>query len=574
MFVPTLRRNSIPTLTLEATNGGSVRIKTLVRSRAIALATLSLTVAACADDTSPTGLSTSVGLRRDIASGGSRPTRFANRIKYRDQGLQPARGRSGNAALTARALLGANGMTTLDVSTAEINAPSSASLKKVQIKLFTSNGSVQSTNNYNVGTSPTYQVAIPGRARGSNIGVQANIIGLDGSRTDVVTVTEMVKLRPDLAVDRITNPDHAQIGIPVDITALVSERNGDVGATADCVLSADGVEIDRAHGIWIDANRSVSCMFRPIFSTVGRKHLTVSLVAVDPADYDDSNNSASATLQIVPPTDLNQFNWSAQYDAVHNETLTLSSVSTTTDPFNNRDEVSYFEEDHHLDQAGALVSGEVPEYLGRPLNFSGSMAMDGQPLAQVALDPVNDFLIDTDFSYTDPQYGIVTLHIECRTSNRTTPIVQEGQVAYASVAQLLVCTQGAEGDNIPPGEIRTEFSFITSAGDVSYYSEHYETYTFGDGSVGSTYAFVGETNYTYGTLLFGNELSFHMEISGPLGTRIANGSVPISSEDVTLVQPYECFDNNADGWTSRYCAEYSTQYVHLFGLAEGIADAP
>jgi hypothetical protein len=107
------------------------------------------------------------------------------------------------------------------------------------------------------------------RVRGSNIGVQANIIGVDGSRTDVVTVTEMVKLRPDLTVGQITNPDHAQIGIPVEITALVSERNGDVGATADCVLSADGVEIDRANGIWIDANRSVSCMFRPIFSMVG-----------------------------------------------------------------------------------------------------------------------------------------------------------------------------------------------------------------------------------------------------------------------------------------------------------------
>jgi hypothetical protein len=112
-------------------------------------------------------------------------------------------------------------------------------------------------------------------------------------------VDETVKLRPDLAVDHITAPERTPIGMPVDITALVSERNGDVGARADCVLSADGVAIDRATGIWIDANRSVSCLFRPIFSTVGQKHLTVSLVSVDPGDYNPSNNSASASVEVV-----------------------------------------------------------------------------------------------------------------------------------------------------------------------------------------------------------------------------------------------------------------------------------
>ncbi|MFL5508166.1 MAG: hypothetical protein ACJ79J_01105, partial [Gemmatimonadaceae bacterium] len=72
-----------------------MRIKNLVRSRASLLAALSLMVAACTDHTSPTGLATNVGARRDLAGGGSHPTRFSNRIKYRDQGLQPARGRSG-----------------------------------------------------------------------------------------------------------------------------------------------------------------------------------------------------------------------------------------------------------------------------------------------------------------------------------------------------------------------------------------------------------------------------------------------------------------------------------------------
>lgn len=552
-----------------------MRIKNLVRSRVIPIAALSIMVAACTDNTSPTGLSANaLGARRDLAPAGAHPTRFSNRIKYRDKGLQPASGRSGNATLTARALLGANGMTSLDVSTGEINAPSSAFFKKIQVKLFASTGSVQSTTNYNVGTSPNYQLTIPGRARGSNIDVQANIIGVDGSRTDVVTVTETVKLRPDLAVDRITNPEHAQIGIPVDISALVSERNGDVGANADCVLSADGVEIDRAHGIWIDANGSVSCMFRPIFSTVGEKHLIVSLVSVDPGDYDTSNNSANSTIQIVAPGPLNQFNWRAYYDGFHDQAFSLSAVINTTDPLNNHDEVSFVQNVHHQDAATTIVYADLPEYLGRPLDFSLSTAMDGQTLVQVSLDPVNDFLFDTDFPVTFPEYGIVTLHIECRAADRTTPIVVEGQVAYASLAQAIVCTQGADGDNIPPGVIRTLVSFATGAGDVSYYSEQYETYTYGDGSGGYTYSFVGETNYTYGTLLFGNEWSFHMEVSGPLGTRVATGSLAISSEEVFIDQPYICFDNNGEGWTQNYCTEYSLHYVHMTGQGEGVAAGP
>ena len=559
----------------KATTEGSVRRKNAVRSRVIPIAALSFIVAACADNTSPTGLSTDkLDTRPDVASAGSRPTRFSNRIKYRDKGLQPARGRSGNATLTARGLLGANGMTTLDVSTGEINAPSSAFFKKIQVKLFASNGSVQSTKNYNVGTSPNVQLTIPGRVRGSNIDVQANIIGVDGSRTDVVTVTETVKLRPDLAVDRITNPERAQIGIPVDITALVSERNGDVGANADCVLSADGVEIDRANQIWIDANRSVSCMFRPIFSTVGQKHLRVSLVSVDPADYNVSNNSAIATLDIVAPSDLNQFNWRAYYSGFHYNSYTQSFVSSLTDNLNNHDEDSFVQNVHHYDAASSLVYADLPEYLGRPLDFSMSTAMDGQALVQVSLDPLNDFLFDTDFSYSDPQYGIVTLHIECRSANRTTPIVQEGVVYDASLAQVEACTQVAEGDNLPPGIISTRLTFITNAGDVSYYSEFYQTHTFGDGRPDYTYSFVGETNYTYGTVLFGKEWSFRMEVGGPLGTRVATGSVAISSEDVSETLPYTCFVNSGDDFTQHYCAEYSRRYVLMTGQANGVAASP
>jgi hypothetical protein len=221
-----------------------------------------------------------------------------------------------------------------------------------------------------------------------------------------------------------------------------------------------------------------------------------------------------------------------------------------------------------------LVYGELPEYVGRPLNFSMSTAMDGQPLAEAALDPLNDYSSTTDFSYNDAQYGVVTLHIECRQANRLTPITIEGQLGYAWLAQVTVCTQGADGQNIPPDVIRTQFSFSTGAGDVSYYSERYDTYTSGDGKGDYTYSFVGETNFTYGTALFGREWSFRMEVAGPLGTRVGIGSVAISSEAQSVDQPYYCFEYGDEFYTENVCTEYSFHWLRWYGEAAGVADSP
>ncbi len=552
-----------------------MRILAQLGRRFIPSLVLAGAVAACADNPSPTGLSTrGLDSRDDATNGAHRPTRFSNSVKYRDQGLQPARGRSGNATLSARGLLDARGITTLDIATGELGAPSSGSLKKIQVKLFASNGALQSTSNYNIGTTPTYQRTMGGRIRGSRIQVQANIVGLDGSRSDVVTVDETVKLRPDLVVDHVTAPEHAPVGMPVDITALVSERNGDVGARADCVLSADGVEIDRAVGTWVDAGRSVSCMFRPNFSTVGQKHLTVNLVSVDPGDYDLSNNSASTSVEIVAPTPVNQFNWNAEFNGGTEYFYKGSTVINYTDYLNNHEEVTMVEDHHRHDWLLPTAYGELPDYVGRPLNFSLSTAMDGQPLAEVSLDPLNDDYYNNDIQYYDPQYGVVTLHSECRQANRLAPITIQGSPGYAWVAQVLVCTEGAEGDNIPPGVIRTQFSFSTGAGDVSYYSERYDTYTPGDGSPGYSYSYVGETNYTYGTLGFGNEWSFRIEVSGPLGTRVGTGKVPLSSEFQSYDQPYYCFEYGDEFYTQNVCTEYVFHWRRWFGVANGVADSP
>jgi len=57
--------------------------------------------------------------------------------------------------------------------------------------------------------------------------VQGSIVGVDGRHSDVVTVTETVKLRPDVSLDRIIAPARSRVAVPVQISALISENNGE-----------------------------------------------------------------------------------------------------------------------------------------------------------------------------------------------------------------------------------------------------------------------------------------------------------------------------------------------------------
>jgi len=232
------------------------------------------------------------------------PSPIKNSVKYRDAGAKPATGRSGSAAIQVRALRGQNN-TDIEVTTGDFDGATQAGvLDKVQVKIFEPNGNPIVTDNYRKGTLSGGQgtFAYDWPMRGAGVQVQANVSGIDPKRTDVVTVPTVVKLRPDLAIQSIQSPAQAYVGSVVSINAVVLERNGDSGARANCVLKADGVEIDRANGIWVDASDVVTVSFRTVFSTVGQRNLTVELTGVAPGDYDTSNNSASATIGIISPT--------------------------------------------------------------------------------------------------------------------------------------------------------------------------------------------------------------------------------------------------------------------------------
>jgi hypothetical protein len=523
-------------------------VESNVRVRSFALLGLLIGATACADNPATAPITQSSLLRRDAASGTGRgPTRFANSIKYRDKGLKHARGRAGIAAtaasLEARALLGRDGITTLDVSTGVIDGPDGTSvLSKLQLKLFALDGALQTTTSYKGLSSPVFQVALPGRVRGSKLEVKGSIAAIDQNRTDVVTVSETVKLRPDLSVDHITAPTQSRVRTPVNISALISENNGDVGARSDCVLAVDGVEVDRAHGIWVDAGRRVSCLFNHVFPTTGTKQLTVSAVSVSPGDYQPSNNSAAGTIEIVLPT--NEFSWEGGYYASRDWTGTSFSEGYWTSSTGDRAEWSLNQVIHRYDTWAAHAVARIGPVNG-PLTFSFHDEIDGTLLNQAEFDPITDIPVSYQVTYEDPVFGTVHEQATCTTGNRAVPAIIEGREVFVSTFHLLVCTYVRTGPSVPPDQSFTEVFYHTYAGDVSYYAEHWENYHDGtpENQNGFSFSFNGETNYALGTLVFGSNYKFAMSVSGSDATKMASGTIHLPAPNTaTFSYPYGCQD--------------------------------
>jgi hypothetical protein len=228
------------------------------------------------------------------------PTLFPNSQKYSDK-APPATGRSGTAALAARALIDKDDQTLLEMTTGALDSDTTATgrIVKAQVKMLTSSGEAASTFNYNALDSAYVALASGEVRRGQPLQFQVNIRDVDGARTDVLTVADVVRARPDLVTSSLDSPARAMAHTPVNITAVVRERNGDVGARADCLLYVDDVEVDRARGIWVDAGDAVSCAFTQTFDVPGTKALRVTAANLTPGDWDLENNSAAGTIEIT-----------------------------------------------------------------------------------------------------------------------------------------------------------------------------------------------------------------------------------------------------------------------------------
>jgi hypothetical protein len=232
----------------------------------------------------------------------------ANAVKsskhYRESGVGNATGRSGSAHMTARTLLSKDGSATVEVTTGTLDSTATppGSFRKVQFKALSSTGDPLSVQNFfPPSANGYYSFASPLLHRAQQIQLQANITGIDANRTDVVTVVETVKARPDVSVGNLSFPSSAFVNEPVNISANILEMNGDAGATATCVLAIDGNNVDQMKNVYVDAAGSVSCAFAYMFTTTGGHTIQVSATNIVPGDWDMINNSNSGTIEITSP---------------------------------------------------------------------------------------------------------------------------------------------------------------------------------------------------------------------------------------------------------------------------------
>jgi hypothetical protein len=303
----------------------------------------------------------------------SRPTLIPNKKKYADRGMHPATGRSGTATLTVRATRAKDGQTTIEATTGVLGFPAEApgQIKKIQLKPLNEDGQAIFAKNYTGLTGGGYfTTTVDWLQHLQQVQAQANIDGIDGRRTSVVTVVETVKNRPDLAVSNLT-PATGITGAPVNISVIVKELNGDLGASANCVLYVDGVEVDRANGIYVDAGSTVSVAFTHVFQSPGTKQLEVKVENVSPSDWDLANNSVSGQIIITQPNDT--LNYTASlFDEDLTSTNKEDHVEGWSDPTFGYEASHGFENSVTSKNQSVSFDGNAPHYSIFPYNVTVS----------------------------------------------------------------------------------------------------------------------------------------------------------------------------------------------------------
>lgn len=275
-----------------------------IRCRAFVLGALPAVIAACSDSivapTANRALSAKSNTTASVSPSSGASQLHTNDQKYSDKGYHPATGRSGTAGIQVRALERKDGSMFVDVTTGDFDVPGSSGgyLTRVLAKVTTKDQHV-STKSYAANNVVTYTFDPFRAVRGSAVFVQANVRGKDNNRTDVVTANDTVRMGADLAVDRIEAASQARVGDVFTVSAVISERNGDIGGRTDAVLYVDGVRTDVANRVWVDAGGQVTVSFAARSSVAGVHQLAVKLENLLPFDYDPTNNSASRSITLV-----------------------------------------------------------------------------------------------------------------------------------------------------------------------------------------------------------------------------------------------------------------------------------
>lgn len=472
------------------------------------------------------GIACAMAILGAPAANGATPVLNPATQRYRADTPSSATGRSGNAKLQVRALVGGDGTTVLEASTGELDGTTTApgNLSRMQVKLLSASGRPMQTLNENGLTGGgTYRRALPGLGRGQSLQVQANVRGIDGARTGVVTVRTTVLRRPDLAVSELALPSHSIVNTPVTISALVSELHGDVSTTSDCVLRVDGQEVDRAEAIWIAAGDSVSCAFTTTFPSTGTFAVTVEVANVQPGEDDATNNSVSGSVRIDPSARA----FAHQATVSSNVRWTKShSGGSYTRVIGNREEGADWTTVSENTQTSQMVTirGQLTSAVSFPLTgFELSHAVDGVALPGTMLSQLPS---STESHRTTPN-GVET--------TRCLWVVDP-----ASNANLNVCARSGIG----AGD--TTFSWQRYGGKVVYLSNAFRNTWTTDLTTGVTTTTAWMNNNQNAPVsgapiwAAGTEYRFDVTLTDGIAKFRVTPVVPLKTTHAQSHTPYAC----------------------------------
>jgi hypothetical protein len=391
------------------------------------------------------------------------PPRNPNSHLYSTRNPSAITGRSGSAALTVRTLIGKDNQTSIELSTGQLDSGATppGNISKVQIKAYDAAGEVAFAHNYNDLASGGYLAYNYSTLhRGETLQVQANIRGIDRKRTDVVSVTAVVKARPDIAVESVFAPGMAYVNTPVNIVATVRELNGDAGARLNCLLYVNEVVVDRIEGMYVDGGGTVSCAFTHEFDTTGTKQLRVEAAGVVPGDWDGTNNTASTSVVIESPVPA--YNWASAsvYDVDFDNYYRSWGGYSYQDPYDSSSsgaDWSYVNSWTGWEQGfwyyGVLSSKRTSFPV---VALAPSVRVDGEMLVSATYSNVAAV-----YGYGDENWGLNCGFLTDALADRT---------IYTQV-----CTQWWS-----PAETAamTWVNLSSYAGEVTYFSERYEKYWF------------------------------------------------------------------------------------------------
>jgi hypothetical protein len=486
---------------------------------------------------------------------------------YRESGVSNATGRSGSAHVTARALVSKDGGATVEVTTGTLDSTSTApgSFRKVQFKALNAAGNPISVQNLFPSTpSGYYSFTSPSFHRGQQLQLQANITGIDGNRTDVVTVVETVKVRPDLAVSNLSFPSSAVPNQTVNISANIVEMNADTGATTTCVLAIDGNPVDQVKNVWVDAAGSVSCAFVYTFDAPGGHTIQVSANNVVPADWDTSNNSSSGTIDITNPNTAEQSFASFQennggFPVTATNTSKQWYMGTLVEDVSNTFGQSGRTQDSNTAFSSSGCAGSTNAVAWQfPVNVSYSETMDGKSVYSV-----------TDTGITGSSMSFSGYNFPMCNGTVASQNLQFGSAQaddhwhflnsyqyYDAAGNLLMSSQSIQSERF--------------AGDVTYFSYGFQCFYWSSPSGACVnpsdyYTWNTPSQSVYGTIVpVGSTWVPSVSTVDAAGNTFSGSiSVPLTVTQQTSSQPTTCQNLGPDtsGYTYQNCSSSDYNYT-------------